>query len=265
MEDWLFSKDQYVPQDDKDKFIDKSIFSILHVLSLIKRNSKISNSFMYSINSVVKLLFTVLNIVFLSMSKGFTYVLLADVCFLLIVSLLDVEDIKRVLSISLIVPLFTLVMLIPSIMMGNVRNSMLLILKVVGTIIIVNILSYTTKWHDITKALKLFFIPDVFILVFDITIKYIYILGEFSLEMFYALKLRSVGKNSNKYSSITKIMGNLFLKSKEMGDEMYTAMECRGFTGEYSSNRKFRFNFKDLVYSIANIFIILSYFYFARM
>lgn len=265
MEEWLFNKDDYVPPKDKDKFIDKSIFAILHVLSLIKRNSKINTSFMYNINSAVKLLFTILNIIFLSMSKNFIYVLLADVYFLLILSLLDVEDIKRVLSISAIVPIFTLVMLIPSIMMGNIRNSMLLILKVIGTIIIVNILSYTTKWHDITRALKLFFIPDVFILVFDITIKYIYILGEFSLEMFYALRLRSVGKNANKYSSITKIMGNLFLKSKEMGDEMYSAMECRGFTGEYSSYRRFKFSFKDLIYCIANITIILSYFYFARM
>jgi cobalt/nickel transport system permease protein len=265
MGEWLFSKDDYVPQDDKDKFIDKSIFSILHVLSLIKRSSNTKSTIIYSINSIVKLLFTILNVVFLSMSKNFTYVLLVDVYFLLILSLVDVEDIKKVLSIRLIIPLFTLVALIPSIMMGNIKNSMLLILKIIGTVVIVNILSYTTKWHSITKALKLFFIPDVFILVFDITIKYIYILGEFSLEMFYALRLRSIGRNNNKYSSINKIMGNLFLRSKEMGDEMYSAMECRGFTGEYSSYKKSKFNFKDLIYSIANIFIILSYFYFARM
>ncbi|MBI6871179.1 energy-coupling factor transporter transmembrane component T family protein [Clostridium aciditolerans] len=265
MEEWLFKKDNYVPQNDEDKFIDKSIFSILHVLSLIKRSSKINNGFIYNINSVVKVLFTVLNIIFLSMSKNLTYILLVDVYFLLILSLLDVEDIKKVLSISLVVPLFTLVMLTPSIIMGNVKNSILLITKVIGTIVIVNILSYTTKWHDITKALKLFFIPDVFILVFDITIKYIYILGEFSLEMFYALRLRSIGKNDNKYSSVTRIMGNLFLKSKEMGDEMYSAMECRGFTGEYSSYTNSKVGTKDLIYGSVNMLVILLYFYFARM
>jgi cobalt/nickel transport system permease protein len=135
-------------------------------------------------------------------------------------------------------------------------------LKVISTVVVVNILSYTTKWHDITKALKFLFIPDVFILVFDITIKYIYILGEFSLEMFYALRLRSIGRNNSKYSSLSKIMGNLFLKSKEMGDEMYSAMECRGFTGEYVSYAKFGFNFKDFIYCIINMLLIIMYFYF---
>lgn len=265
MEDWLFKKDDYIPKADKDRFIDKSIIGILHMLSLIKRNNNMSNNFMYKLNPGLKLIFAILNIVLISMSKSFIYVLALDVYMLLLVALLEVEEIKKILALSLIVPLFTLIMLVPSIMMGNVKNSILLILKVISTVVAVNILSYTTKWHDITKALKLFFIPDVFILVFDITIKYIYILGEFSLEMFYALRLRSVGRNNEKYSSISKIMGNLFLKSKEMGDEMYSAMECRGFTGEYVSHSKFGFNFKDFIYCTINALLVIMYFYFARM
>ncbi|MEY8000262.1 energy-coupling factor transporter transmembrane component T [Clostridium sp. Mt-5] len=265
MEDWLLKKDNYVPTEDKDKFIDKSIFSILHLLSLIKRNNRRGNNFVYNLNPTVKLLFTILNIIFLSLSKSFHYVFLVDVYFLLVLSLLDIREIKKILILSTAVPLFTVVMLIPSIIMGNTRNSILLILKVVGTIISINTLSYTTSWHDIIKALKKFFIPDIFILVFDITLRYIYILGEFALDMFYSLKLRSVGRNNNKYSSISKLMGSLFLKSKEMGDEMYYAMECRGFTGEYISHAKFKFKFTDFLYLIVNIFIIIMYFYITGM
>lgn len=265
MEEWLFKKDDYIPKADKDRFIDKSIVGILHTLSLIKRNNQISNNFMYKLNPTLKLIFTILNIVFISMSQSFTYVLALDVYMFLLVALLEVQAIKKILALSVIVPLFTLIMLIPSILMGNINNSILLMLKVISTVVAVNVLSYTTKWHDITKALKFFFIPDLFILVFDITIKYIYILGEFSLEMFYALRLRSIGRNNKKYSSISKIMGNLFLKSKEMGDEMYSAMECRGFTGEYVSHSKFGFNFKDFIYCIMNMLLLIMYFYFARM
>jgi cobalt/nickel transport system permease protein len=265
MEDWLLKKDEYVPKEDKDKFIDKSIFSILHMLSLIKRNNKVNNSFMYNLNPMLKLSFTILNILFLSLSKNFTYIMLVDVYFLLILSFLDVQDIKKILILSISIPFFTFIMLIPSILMGNIRNSEMLLLKVAGTIISINVLSYTTKWHDITKALKMFFIPDIFILVFDITLKYIYILGEFSLDMFYALKLRSIGRNNKKYSSISKIIGSLFLKSKEMGDEMYCAMECRGFTGEYVSHKKFEFKFFDLIYLVVNVLIITMYFYISRV
>ena len=258
MKDWLLKKDNYIPPKDKDKFIDKSIFSILHLLSLIKRNNRSENSLLYSLNPIVKLFFTILCIIFLSLSKSFYYVLLVDVYFLLILSLLDIGEIKKILIVSAAVPMFTVVMLIPSMVMGNVRNSVLLILKIAGTIISINTLSYTTKWHDMIRALKKFFIPDIFILVFDITLRYIFILGEFALDMFYSLKLRSVGKNNHKYSSISKLMGGLFLKSKEMGDEMYSAMECRGFTGEYRIYRKLRLTAADWIYIAlhAGIFLL---------
>ncbi len=265
MEDWLLKKDEYIPKVDKDRFIDKTIVGLLSILSLIKRSNKISSNFIYNLNPSMKLVFTIINIIFLSMSKNLMYILVVDVYVLFMLSLLEIEDIKKILALSIVIPIFTLIMLIPSIIMGNVKNSIFLLLKLLGTIASINILSYTTKWHDITKALKLFFIPDIFILVFDITIKYIYILGEFSLEMLYALKLRSVGKNDKKHSSLSKLMGNLFLKSKELGDEMYYAMECRGFTGEYVSYSNFKISFKDCIYVIINIAIILMYFYFARM
>lgn len=265
MEDWLFKKDEYIPKDDKDRFIDKSIIEMIHILSLIKRNKNTGNSFMYKLNPVVKVLFTILNTLFISLSRNFLYVIVLDVYLLLVLSLIDTRDIKRIVSLSLVIPAFTLVMLIPSMFMGNVKNSVLIILKIVGTVLSVNILSYTTKWHDITKALKIFFIPDIFILVFDITIKYIFILGDFSLHMLYALKLRSIGKNNNKYSSLTKIMGNLFLKSKEMGEEMYFAMECRGFTGEYISRTKYKLGIKELIYITINVILIVVYFWLARM
>ncbi|MFD3155781.1 energy-coupling factor transporter transmembrane component T [Haloimpatiens sp. FM7330] len=260
VEDWLMKKDEYVPIDDKDRFIDKTIAGILKILSRIKRERRYSEGVIYKLNPSLKLIFTILIIVFLSMSRSFFYVFLVDTYFLLILSLLEGEEIKKILAVSVIIPLFTLIMLLPSIFMGNVQNSMLLLLKVAGTVISINILSYTTKWHHITKALKKFFIPDIFIFVFDITIKYIYVLGEFALEMFYALKIRSVGKNNNKYISLSRIMGNLFLKSKNMGDEMYSAMECRGFTGNYNSYSKFKMRFKDVLYCIVNIIIILLYF-----
>lgn len=263
MGDWLLKKDNYIPEDDSDKFIDKSIFSILKVLSLIKRRNKLKAGFMYRINPVAKLIFMVLNIIFLSLSRNFMYVLAVDIYFLILLSSLDADEIKNILVLSMIVPIFTIIMLIPSILMGNVMNSIMIILKILGTIIIVNIFSCTTKWSYITRSLKVFFIPDIFILVFDITIKYIYILGQFALNMFYSLRIKSVGKNNKKYSSIPKIMGSLFLKSNEMGEEMYSAMECRGFTGEYRNFSKFKFTMMDFLYCTCSVLIVMLYFYMA--
>ena len=261
----MFEKDEYIPKEDKVKFIDKSILAFLNILSVMKRKTSLGNGYVYSLNPVVKLGFTILIIIFLSLSRNFLFIWTVNVYLFLLLASLNGEKIKDILKVSIIVPIFTLVILIPSILAGNKLNSMMMLSKILGTIIAINMVSYTTRWTHLTKALKLMHIPDIFILVFDITLKYIYILGEFSLEMLYALKLRSVGVNNKKYGSITGIIGSLFLKSKDMAEEMYSAMECRGFSGEYSSNIKFKYTFKDFIYCILNILIIVLYFYIGRM
>ena len=54
----------------------------------------------------------------------------------------------------------------------------------------------------------------------------------------------------------------MFIKSTEMAEDMYAAMECRGFTGEYNTSRKMRFTIADLLYTAANVLMITIFFYF---
>lgn len=257
--DWLFEKEEYIPEKDHQQFLDKSIISILKVLSRIRRRGMHSYKFLYRLNPTLKVIFTFLNIILLSISRSFGYVFLFDICAAGLIFTLDSKERKNILIISIVIPTFTLIMLIPSYLSGNIINSTLILSKVTGTIISVNLLSYTTKWDHVTKALKLLFIPDLFIWVMEITIKYIVLLGEHSVEMLYALKLRSIGKNNRKYNSISKIMGNLFLKSKEMGEEMFSAMECRGFTGEYSTPLVFKLTKNDIIYIGMNLIFIIVF------
>lgn len=261
VKEWLLNKDDYEPIKDKERFLDKSIVGIVTILSNIKRENSSSEGFIYKINPLVKLASMILLIVFLSLSRNMFFVYFMLAYSLVYLCLLDANAIKKILAVSLIVPIFTLIMLLPSMFfMGNNESSIMLILKVFITVVLVNTLSYTTKWNDITKALKIFFVPDIFILVFDITIKYIYVLGDFSLKMLYALKLKSVGKNNEKRNSLSRIIGNLFLKSKTMGEEMYSAMECRGFTGEYVLYSKFKFTVTDTMYLFVTIFMVVIFF-----
>ncbi|WP_066874879.1 energy-coupling factor transporter transmembrane component T family protein [Clostridium mediterraneense] len=262
MEDkeWLFKKEVYNPPKDKDGFINKTIMGFMGVLSMIKREKNYEDGILYKINPMVKLFSTLLLIIFLSLSRQSVYTYIISAFFLLCLATVQADVVKRILAISVTVPIFTLIILIPSMIMGNIHNSLMMVLKIAITLIAVNLLSNTTKWHDITKAFKIIRVPDIFIFVFDITIKYIYILGEFSLEMLYALKLKSVGKNNKKMTSITSIMGNLFFKSKNMGEDMYMAMECRGFTGEYVSYGKFKFTAIDAVYILIIAILIALFF-----
>jgi cobalt/nickel transport system permease protein len=265
MPEWLLKDENYNPKSDKDTFIAKSIFSLLGVLSRIRTQSRYKED-IFSINVVLKVLCTFILILLVSITKSFTFIIIINVYLLAVFSMMKGEDIIKVLRVSLITSLFTFVILLPALFWGNGFISVMITSKVFATVTCVNILSHFTRWNSITSALKIFFVPDIFILVMDITIKYIVMLGEFSLNMLYSLKLRSVGKNNNKYVSLSGVAGTMFIKSKEMAEDMYSAMECRGFTGEYRViNNGHKLNLVDYVYIMINVLIIIAFIYMGRI
>ena len=264
MLEWLSKNENYIPQSDKDTFINKSILSLLNILSKIKTQSGYKTDKFY-VNAAFKVAFTFMLVTLLSMSRSFTFVIIINVYLLAILSLMQAEKIIKILRVSFVMAIFTFVVLIPAAYWGNGYSSVMITSKVFATVTAVNILSHSTRWNSITSALKRFFVPDIFILVLDITIKYIVMLGDFTLNMLYSLKLRSVGRNRRKYTSLSGIAGTMFIKSKEMAEDMYSAMECRGFTGEYHSYNRLEFTFADVIYIIINVGIIFIFVYLGRI
>ena len=262
--DWLLKDENYIPQSDKDQFIGKSILSILRILSKIKSQSEYKTD-KFHVNAALKVAFTFLLVILLSLSTSYTFIFVVDVYLLVVLSFMDGKEIIKILSVSLAMAFFTFIILFPYILLGNTYTSMIITLKVLSTLIAVNILSHSTRWNTITGALRRFYVPNIFILVLDITIKYISMLGDFSLNMLYSLKLRSVGKNSSKYGSIAGIAGTMFMKSKEMAEEMYAAMECRGFTGEYTVRSKWKLTIADFIYMLLTIGMIAAFILWGRI
>lgn len=258
--EWLSEKDNYVPKEEKSLYIEKSIFSLIKTTSIIRQN-KSEDKLLYSINPSVKVIGTILNILFISLSRSFVYLLIMDMYVLINLLLMEKESRKRIFIKSLIFPFITLVALIPSMFYGNMYNSLLLFQKIITTVVMMNLLAHNTRWSEISKSLKLLFIPDIFIWIMDITIKYIVLLGEYSINLLYALKLRSIGITSNKYDSLTGIIGSLFIKSYKMSEEMFHAMECRGFVGEYTTNVNFNLRKIDYVYVVINLLLISLFVY----
>lgn len=260
MTEWLFREESYKPQSDRDTFINKSILSFLHLLSRMKSQGAAGTD-IFKVNAAIKCAAVFLLAILLSLSGSFAFAVVADVYVLVLLSLMRAEDITAILKVSFVMSFFTGLILLPSAFAGYGFNSIMIIMKVFATVTAVNILSRSTRWHALTRALKRFFIPDIFILVLDITIKYIVMLGEFSLNMLYSLKLRSVGRNRSKYTSISGIAGTMFIKSREMSEDMYSAMACRGFTGEYKNYDRFKISLADLVCIAINAGLVFAFFY----
>ena len=155
------------------------------------------------------------------------------------------------------------VIFLPSALWGNWPGVLAVAAKVLLSVAAAALVSATASWSEISLALSSIHIPDIFILVLDLAIKYISLLGGLVLDMLYALKLRSVGRNRDKTASLSGVAGTVFLKSKEAADEMYAAMECRGFSGTYRVAVRSGLSARDYVFIIANV-LILSVFFFLQ-
>lgn len=264
MPEWLLDNENYIPQSDKDTFVNKSILSLLKIIARIKTQDS-GQIARYKINVTLKVAFTFVLLILVSISKSFIFVIIINVYLLLILSMMEADTIVKILKVSFGMSIFTLVIMLPAALGGNSFSCVMITSKTFASITAVGMLSHSSKWSSITSSFKRFFVPDIFILVIDITIKYIVMLGDFTLNMLYALHLRSVGKNKGKYSSLSGVAGTTFIKSKEMAEDMYFAMECRGFTGEYHVYNKFKFTIVDFAYIIINIVIIFVFWYFERI
>ncbi|MBP5271592.1 MAG: energy-coupling factor transporter transmembrane protein EcfT [Clostridia bacterium] len=241
---WMTEPEAYSAPKDSDGFLTKSTLTVLGVLSHIRETSQRGLRWA---SPPVMLLTVLALIVLMALSKNmmFSYVVLAEV---LIASLfLSGKALSRSMKTSLSAMAFSMLLLLPAVFSGTPRTMLTVSIKVFISVALLNLVSQTLPFNKITASLKSFRIPDLFIFTLDITLKYIVLLGDVCVNMLNALRLRSVGKNREKGKSVSGILGVTFLKSREMSEEMYGAMTCRGFEGEYVRTRERQLSWKDAV------------------
>lgn len=258
---WLQKKEKWFPLKGRDKYIDKTLLSITAALSLFRQEHAYSSAFLYKPSASLKLIATLLLIVLLSLSRNLTYILFIDSFDFFCIGLLGAREIRKVLLITLTVLFFFSLILSFSFFSGNQRNTLLLLGKAAGTIMLINILALSTNSRHLTASLRYFFIPDIIVLILDITLKYIVVLGHIAAEMLTAKKIRSLGKDKRADISLSMTMGILYMKSREYANALTSAMECRGFNGEYKKEAKQKFTLWDLMYASVHIFLVSLYFY----
>jgi cobalt/nickel transport system permease protein len=259
---WLTESSEYEPDGSKNGFIDKSILSFLNVISRMRAGASVSSG-KYKVNAAFKLAFTFVFILLVSLSRSFAFILVSGAFILVQLSFLSAKHITSVLKPVIFAALLTFLILAPSVFLADNTNWAFIELKVIQTVTAAGIFAHTTGQSEISRALRRFFVPGIFITVLDTAVKYIFLLGEITLNMMYALKLRSVGKNKDKYTSMSGVAGTVFLNSKEMSEQMYEAMVCRGFSGDYHAGKHVKITYTDMFYAAAHILLVLCFIYFA--
>ena len=96
------------------------------------------------------------------------------------------------------------------------------------------LLAVTTPVSQLLKSLRTLGIPALFIMLIEMTYRYLVMLLVLSLEMFEARKMRTVGDLSlhRQQAQVGSSISALFGKSMMMAEEMYQAMIARCYTGQ---------------------------------
>lgn len=99
-----------------------------------------------------------------------------------------------------------------------------------------------TPWPHLLKGLRALGVPTVVVIILSVTYRYIFLLLQTTIEMFEARRSRLVGCLSAKEKRRMLIAdaGVLLSKGLRLADEVYFAMQSRGFRGEMHVLLEFR-------------------------
>jgi cobalt/nickel transport system permease protein len=109
-----------------------------------------------------------------------------------------------------------------------------LVLRVEASVTLALLLVFTTPWTHILKALRIFRVPVVFVVVLGMTFRYILLLLETAREMFESRQSRTVGRLDARDQRRLEIasIGMLITKAFQLSNEVFLAMQARGYRGE---------------------------------
>lgn len=257
--EWLLREEDYTPVTERDSFLEKTMRAILSVLARMKAEKEYIGKSKTA--PALRIAGAVFVIVLLSLSKNLAFAGLVFVLLIVRLAFCSGRQIKSVIKGALGAVLISALILASAAILGHPHTFVYITLKVFLSVTLLGILSNTLPWNQITSGLKWFHLPDIFIFTLDLTMHYIMQLGEICCQMLFALRTRTIGKSPKKAGALTGILGVTFLKSKELSQETYDAMVCRGFDGTYPLRNRKTFPAANIGYGTGLMVIAVLFFY----
>jgi len=145
-----------------------------------------------------------------------------------------------------------------SITRQGLLTASLFVMRVATSVSLMVLLTLTTRWCHILKALRVFRVPQFFTFILAMTYRYIHLLMRQIEDIHFARKSRTIGKEkrgSGRKWAVSQI--KFVLKSSlNMGEHVYSAMVSRGFTHELKVIENFNLRRIDYAWIIFSVFII---------
>jgi cobalt ECF transporter T component CbiQ len=107
----------------------------------------------------------------------------------------------------------------------------MLTLRVVNSVSLSLLVLYTTSFPEIIKALKVFKVPDVILMIITLTYKYIFIFARTIEDMHLAKKSRMVAVTDVEARKwVAGRIAFMFRKTQQRYEDVFKAMRGRGFS-----------------------------------
>jgi cobalt/nickel transport system permease protein len=117
----------------------------------------------------------------------------------------------------------------------------------------------TTGIDDIARALSLIRIPSIFVLLFLLTYRYIFVLMDEAGRLLKAYSLRAPGQRAVKIKVWGTMVGQLLIRTFNRAQTIYQSMILKGYNGRYNIVINRGLKLTDTVYFFAWVsFIVVA-------
>lgn len=116
---------------------------------------------------------------------------------------------------------------------GGVVSLITLLMKGILCLSASYVFAETTKVDELCGTLRRIHVPKLIVTVFLLTWRYIFVMKNEVAVMLEAYHLRAPDQKGIHYSAWGSFLGQLFLRSFDRADELYSAMILRGYNGNY--------------------------------
>ena len=125
----------------------------------------------------------------------------------------------------------------------------LLITRVETAVTLTTVLVLTTPWMHVLKSLRAFRVPQEVVMMLAMTHRYVFLLAETAGQMFESRQSRTVGvlDRSSQRRVAARTAGVLLSKSVELSNDVFLAMQSRGFRGDAKVLSDFRMRSSDFL------------------
>ena len=116
-----------------------------------------------------------------------------------------------------------------------------------------------TPFAEITNSMRRLRIPHIFVVMLEMTYRYISILFEEAHSMYIAYSLRNVSRKGINIKDMGSFVGQLLLRSFDRADRVYNAMKCRGYALHVLPQGGRKLEIKDIIFCAITCLMCLTF------